>query len=115
MANFPLSPFREVDRLLFVSGQIGQQNGKLVSDSVEDQTVQAVANIAAILSQSNLSLKNVVDVTAFLVDQNDYDAFNVVYAKEFGEPYPARTTVTVKSLPLGAKIELKAVAVKNIT
>lgn len=97
---------------MFVSGQLGQQNVRLVSDSLEVQTLQAIANIADILKQHDLDLSNVMDVTAFLVDQTDYAAFNEVYAKSFAQPYPTRTTVTVRSLPLDAKVELKVVAAK---
>ncbi len=102
MPNFPLSQFKQVGDLIFISGQVGQKEGKLVSESLEDQVIQAVANIAEILKQNGLGLENVIDVTAFLVNQ--------VYAKQFTEPYPTRTTVTVKSLPLNAKVELKAIA-----
>lgn len=113
MANFPLSPFRQVGNLLFISGQIGQKNGQLVSENVEDQVTQAVSNIVDILKQNGLDLKSVADVTVFLTEQNNYAAFNETYAKCFAEPYPSRTTVTVKSLPLGAKVELKVVATKD--
>jgi 2-iminobutanoate/2-iminopropanoate deaminase len=110
MPNFPLSSFRKIGNTLYISGQIGQQNGELISEDIEDQVAQAVANIKAILEQNNLALSSVIDVTAFLVDQNDYAAFNDAYEKSFSEPYPSRTTVTVKSLPLHAKVELKAIA-----
>ncbi len=113
MTNFPLSSSRNAGDVLFVSGQIGQQNGQLVSDKFEDQVNQAINNIKVILEQNKMDLKNVVDVTVFLVDSDDYSSFNEVYAKNFSEPYPARTTVTVKSLPLGAKVELKAIASKK--
>lgn len=112
MTNYPLSPFKQVGNLLFISGQIGQKDGQLVSDSLEKQVTQAIANITAILQQNSMELKNVIDVMAFLVEQSDYVAFNEVYSKAFAEPYPTRTTVTVKSLPLGAKVELKAIASK---
>lgn len=112
MSNFPLSPFKKAGDIIFISGQVGQIEGKLVSESLEDQIIQAVANIAEILKQNSLGLENVIDVTAFLVNQEDYALFNQVYAKQFTDPYPTRTTVTVKSLPLGAKVELKAIASK---
>ena len=100
--------------MLYISGQIGQKNGQLVSDDFRHQMAQTVENIKSILDQNGMDLKHVVDVTAFLVDQGDYEIFNEVYAKAFSKPYPTRTTVTVKSLPLNAKVELKAVASKNL-
>lgn len=113
MAKLPYSPFKQVGNLLFISGQVGQKDGQLVSDNLEEQVKQAIANITAILQQNGLEIKDVIDVMAFLVDQNDYVVFNEVYSKAFAEPYPTRTTVTVKSLPLGAKVELKAIATKQ--
>lgn len=114
MANYPLSPFRKIGNTIYVSGQVGQKDGQLVSENIEEQTAQAIANVAGILKQNGLELKDVADVTAFITDQGDYDKFNEVYGKHFQEPYPARTTVTVKSLPLNAKVELKAVASKEL-
>jgi 2-iminobutanoate/2-iminopropanoate deaminase len=108
--TYPLSPFKKVGNLLFISGQIGQKDGKLVSDDLKEQINQTVQNIKNILEQNNLNIKDVVDVTVFLVDQDDYADLNDEYAKLFEQPYPTRTTVTVKSLPLNAKIEIKAIA-----
>lgn len=112
MANFPLSSFRQVGNIYFISGQIGQKDGQLVSENIEEQINRAVENISEILKQNELELKNIVDVTAFITEQSDYSKFNEVYGKCFQEPYPARTTVTVKSLPLNAKVELKVIASK---
>lgn len=113
MQTYPLSASKKIGGLLFVSGQIGQKDGQLVSDDLEQQIVQTVTNIKDILEQNELSLENIVDITAFLIDQNDYVIFNDIYAKLISEPYPTRTTVTVKSLPLNAKVELKVVAFKQ--
>lgn len=113
MAKFPLSSFKAVGGLLFISGQIGQKDGTLVSEDLEQQIIQAIANIREILNQNNLNLKNIVDVTAFLIDENDYTPFNEVYKNSLEEPYPTRTTVTVRALPLGARVELKAVAMRD--
>ena len=111
MSSLPFSPFKSRKfNFYFWAGWAKRR--KLVSESLENQVIQAVANIAEILKQNNLGLENVVDVTAFLVNQEDYALFNQVYTKQFSEPYPTRTTVTVKSLPLGAKVELKAIASK---
>ena len=114
MANFPLSPFRQTGNIFYVSGQIGQKDGELVSDNIAEQTAQAIENIAEILKQNNLSLADIMDMTAFITDQNDYSAFNEAYRKSLPEPFPSRTTVTVTSLPLMAKVELKAVAFKQL-
>lgn len=72
MNTFPLSPFRKADRTLYISGQIGQKNGQLVSESVSEQTFQSIENIVEILKQNELDLSHVIDVTAFITDQSDY-------------------------------------------
>jgi len=113
MPNFPLSSFRQAGNTFYISGQIGQKEGKLVSEDIKEQTKRAIENIAAILEQNGLSLADIVDMTAFIVDQADYDAFNEAYRESLQDPFPARTTVTVKSLPLNAKVELKAIAIKQ--
>ena len=112
MANLPFSSFRQVGNIYFIAGQIGLKDGRLVSDDFKEQTAQAVANLAEILRQNGMTIENIVDVTVFITEQVDLPAFNEVYAKEFKEPYPARAAVTVKALPFGAKMELKAIAVK---
>lgn len=110
MSKFPLSLSRQVVNTFYISGQIGQKDGKLVSSEIAEQTRQAIENIKNILKDSGLELSNVADVTAFLIDYSDYDAFNEAYRNGFQEPFPTRTTVFVKSLPLDARVELKAVA-----
>ena len=112
MSTFPLSPSKRAGNLLFVSGQIGQQDGRLVSRDLEQQVVQTVNNIKKILEQNELTIKDVVDATVFLIDQKDYDALNKAYKKVFQEPYPTRTVITIKSLPLAAKVEIKVIAAK---
>ena len=106
----PFSPTRIVGNLVFVSGQVGQKDGKVVSEDFREQMTQATSNVADLLSAHNLSFANIIDVTAFLVTQEDYVSFNEIYLQYFKDPFPTRTTVTVKSLPLGAKIELKVIA-----
>lgn len=112
MANIPLSASKIVGDFLFVSGQVGQQNGKIVSENMKEQTAKAINNLESVLKDNGVSLGDVVDVTVFLVDQADYGDFNEAYSSLFKEPYPTRTTVTVQSLPLGAKVEIKAIASK---
>ena len=108
--SLPFSPLRISGLHVFLSGQVGIKDGKLVSNDIREQTVQAIENVVSVLKANSLALEDVMDVTAFLVSQDDYDIFNEVYVEHFKEPFPTRTTVTVKSLPLGAKVELKVIA-----
>src|SRR5690242_1820922 len=108
--TLPFSPFRQSGNLLFLSGQVGQGAGKIVSSDFGAQFEKTISNITSILEQKGLGVNNIIDVTAFLTDQSDYAVFNELYPKYFNEPFPTRTTVTVKSLPLGARVELKVIA-----
>ena len=112
MPNFPLSSYRKVGETIFLSGQIGQQNGQLVSDNIKDQFNQTVENIKNILQGIGMGVEQIVDVQAFLIFEGDYELFNQLYSSAFLEPYPTRTTVFVRSLPLNAKVELKVIAAK---
>ena len=104
------SSTRTEGNFIFLSGQIGIKNGVLVSENIKEQVVQSVENITALLKKHNLPPDSVIDVVAFLIDQEDYQPFNEIYGELFKEPFPTRTTVTVKSLPLGAKVEFKVIA-----
>ena len=102
--------------LLFVSGQlpIDPQTGKFVSDDVKEQTRQVFDNIGAILQSAGLGYENIVKATVYLVDMNDFAAMNEVYASFFARDFPARAAFQVVKLPLGAKVEIEAIAVKSI-
>ena len=108
--TLPFSLYRKAGGLLFCAGQVGSTTGDLLADGIKAQTIQAAANIATVLALAGLSLDDVVDVVAFLTNQEDYDAFNEAYERCFKPPYPTRTCVTVKSLPIGALVELRAIA-----
>jgi len=110
LRKLPFSSTREVGQLLFLSGQIGLQEGRLVTGGIWEETKQAISNVSLVLEKKGLALSNVVDVTVFLVEQGDYAAFNKAYSSAFPSPYPTRTCVTVKSLPFGACVELKVIA-----
>mmetsp|Transcript_5582 Transcript_5582/g.6032 ORF Transcript_5582/g.6032 Transcript_5582/m.6032 type:complete len:139 (+) Transcript_5582:22-438(+) len=99
-------------KLLFTAGQIGldPSTSKLVSEDVVEQAEQAIKNLEAVLVSGKSSLNNVLKATLFLVDMGDFAKVNELYAKKFKEPFPARSTVAVKQLPLGAKFEIEAIA-----
>lgn len=110
----PVGPFSHaihVGGLIFLSGQVGQDpaTGQLVEGGVVRQAEQAFANVAAVLEAAGRSFADVVRVGVFLTDMTDFAALNAVYAAHFAQPYPARTTVAVAALPLGAAIEIDLV------
>lgn len=103
--------------LLYLSGQtpIDTATGELVSGDVAAQTATAFANLAAVLRAAGGSLDDVVKVNVYLVDMADFAEVNRAYAEQFTAPYPARTTVAVAGLPLGARVEIEAVAAMPVS
>jgi 2-iminobutanoate/2-iminopropanoate deaminase len=108
----PYSHAVEAGGLLFLSGQtpIDPATGRLVSGSIGAQTDQCFENLFAVLMHRGLTADHVVSVQVFLTDMANFAAMNTAYAARFTAPYPARTTIGVASLPLGAAIEIAMVA-----
>jgi 2-iminobutanoate/2-iminopropanoate deaminase len=99
-------------RSLFLSGQtpIDPRTGQLVDGDLGAQTQQVFANLDAVLSSAGGSLADVVKLTVYLTTMDDFAEMNDMYESLLEAPYPARTTVAVAGLPLGARIEIEAVA-----
>lgn len=111
----PVGPYSQAVRAgdtLWLSGQVGLDptTGQLVEGGVEAQTARAIDNLQAVLQAAGLELRDVVEVQVYLADMGDFAAMNAVYAARFLPPEPARTTVGVAALPLGAAVEIRAVA-----
>jgi 2-iminobutanoate/2-iminopropanoate deaminase len=108
----PFSPAVRVEGFVYLSGQVGQDpaTGKIVSGGVEREVEQIFAGLAAVLDAAGLTFTDVVRVGIFLTDMASFGAVNTIYARFFHEPYPARTTVAVAALPLGAHVEIDLVA-----
>lgn len=108
----PYSQAVESGDFLFCSGQIpiDPATGKIEATDVEGQTRQVLANITALLTSQNLTLSHVVKATVFLTDMADFPKVNPLYAAAFGDHKPARSTVQVAALPLGALIEIEVTA-----
>lgn len=99
-------------KLLFTSGQLPMTpEGELIVDDIERAARRALANVEAVLDAGGAALADVVKVTIYLADMNDFAAVNAVYAEIFREPFPARSCIEVARLPLDAPIEIEAVAV----
>ena len=109
----PVGPFSQAIHsgdLIFFSGQVGlTADGKLVDGGVAAEARQVFANLAAVLDAAGKSFADVVRVGVFLTDMGDFAAINADYARHFSEPYPARTTIAVAALPLGARVEIDMV------
>src|SRR5262245_49932940 len=108
----PFSPAVRTGDFVYLSGTVGQDpaTGKLVEGDITRQTEQLLANVGAVLEAAGKKFNDVVRVGVYLTDMKDFQAMNAVYARHFDKPYPARTTIGVKELPLGAKVEMDLVA-----
>lgn len=109
----PYSQAIRAGGLVFTAGQIAMDpaTGRLVGGDIQAQTRRVLLNLQAVLEAAGTTLANVVKITVFLKDMGDFAAMNAVYAEFFAERPPARSAVQVAALPLGADIEIEAVAV----
>lgn len=98
--------------MLYLSGQIGllPEESKLVDDSLAGQAGQVMHNLSAVLAAGGSSLKDIIKVTIYLTDMADFPELNKLYAGWLGEHRPARATVAVAALPLGARVEMDVIA-----
>ena len=108
----PYSHAVEAGDMVFLSGQtpLDSATGKLVEGDIAAQTEQCFKNLFAVLAAAGLSEADVVKANVFLTDMGNFAAMNQVYATKFSAPYPARSTVAVAGLPLGAQVEIELIA-----
>ena len=109
----PYSQGKIVGEFIFTSGQIAlTPNGEFIDGDIVAQTRQVLENLSAILKEADSSLAKVVKTNVFLADMGDFGAMNEIYAEYFGDNKPARSTVTVKTLPKNAKVEIECIAIR---
>jgi len=110
----PYSQAVEANGILFISGQIpiNPATGKLVEADITIQTEQVLENIGAILDEAGYGYSDIVKCTCLLSDMANFKAMNEVYSRYFTSEQPARAAFGVVSLPLGALIEIEAIAIK---
>jgi len=108
----PYSQAVVVGGMVYTAGQIPLVPGtmQMVEGDVAAQTLQVFANLKAVLQAAGSSLDRVVKATVFLTDMADFPAMNEVYAREFGDHRPARSTVAVRTLPKNARVEIDLIA-----
>ena len=115
-APAPIGPYSQavsIDGLVFCSGQIAidPAAGKLIDGDVAAQTRQVMRNIEAVLAAAGATFADVVKTTIFLLDMADFAIVNPIYGERFANSVaPARSTVAVAMLPLGARVEIEAIA-----
>jgi reactive intermediate/imine deaminase len=115
-APAPVGPYSQavvVDGVVYASGQIplDPATGEMVGGEIEAQTERVIANLRAVLEAAGSSLERVIRTSVYLTDLSLFPRVNRVYAEHFvGEPLPARSTIGVAALPLGAGVEIDAIA-----
>ena len=109
----PYSQAIVANGLVFTAGQIplDPETMKLVDGDISAQTERVLQNLAAVLAGAGSGFDQVIKTTCFLADLNDFAAFNAVYGRFLGNNPPARSTVQVAKLPMGALVEVECVAV----
>jgi 2-iminobutanoate/2-iminopropanoate deaminase len=108
----PYSQAVRVGNFIYTAGQIPlvPETGKLVEGDIKAQTRQAMQNLSRVLEAAGSSFGNVVKTTIFVINMADFAKINEVYGSFFTDAPPARSTVAVAALPLGAGVEIEAVA-----
>ncbi len=108
----PYSQAIRIGDLVFTAGQVplDPATGTIDATTIEDQTRQALSNVKAVLEAAGSGLDRAVKLTVFMTDLGDFAAMNGVYAGFFPSDPPARSAVQVTALPLGAQIEIEAIA-----
>ncbi|HWR11681.1 MAG TPA: RidA family protein [Rectinemataceae bacterium] len=111
----PYSQGVKVDDFLFISGQlpIDPATGALVQNDISIQTRRALDNLKAVVEACDLHMPDIVKVTVYLMDMDDFNSMNEVYKEFFTIDYPARIAVQVARLPKNALVEIDAIAVKQ--
>jgi len=107
----PIGPYSQAivaGKLVWASGQVGLDpgTGELVAGGVADQTRQALKNLAAVMAGAGTGLEHALKATVYLADMDDFAEMNAVYGEFFPSVPPARSTVAVKGLPKGARVEI---------
>ncbi|HOW44168.1 MAG TPA: Rid family detoxifying hydrolase [Candidatus Aminicenantes bacterium] len=110
-----LGPYSQAVRwgnLLFVSGQVGidPASGQLVEGGIEAQARQVFRNLEAVLAAAGINFRRVLKATVLLKDMAHFKTVNAIYAEFVPPPFPARAAFAVKDLPLGAEVEIEAIA-----
>ena len=111
----PYSPAMAFHKMLFVSGQgsVDAKTGEIVDGDVLEQMKVTMENVRIILESAGSSLKNVLKVTVYLADMNDFGRMNELYKDYFGPTFPARTTIEAGRLPMDIKIEIDVIAYRD--
>lgn len=117
-APAPIGPYNQavlVGNMLYTSGQIAinPTTNELVLENIETETKQVMENLKAVLEAAEMTFENVIKVSIFISDMNNFSKINTIYGAYFNEATaPARETVQVACLPKNVNVEISAIAVR---
>ena len=110
----PYSQAVIVGNFVFTSGNIHlTPEGKFLEGTIEEKTHQVMKNLKVVLEAAGVTFTDVVKTTIFVINMDDYAKLNEVYSSYMSDPFPARETVSVQALPMGATLEISMIAVKS--
>lgn len=117
-APHPKGPYSQAviyDGILYISGQgpFDPQTGTIIRGTIEEETRLTLNSVKAIVEEAGFSMEDVIKVTCYLADLNDFEKFNKVYAEFFPKDPPARSTLQAARLPADMKVELDAIVAKR--
>ncbi|MEJ6548491.1 Rid family hydrolase [Corynebacterium sp. USCH3] len=114
-SSAPFSHLTTHNGITYTAGIIGQdrRTGELVSDDVGEQCSLMMDNLGVLLTENGLAWSQIARTTVYLTSYDDFGAINEEYSRWFTEPYPARTTLQVAALPLGASVQIDAIVVAD--
>ena len=119
-APSPIGPYSQAisaacGELVFTAGMVGNDpaTGQMVEGGIAAETERALDNLAAVMAAAGLSFSDVARTTIYLVDLGEFPVMNTIYARRMGDHRPARSTVGVAALPLGARVEIDMLAVRR--
>jgi 2-iminobutanoate/2-iminopropanoate deaminase len=117
-APAPIGPYNQavlVGNILYTSGQIAINplNNELVLENIESETKQVMENLKAVLEAAEMTFENVIKVSIFISDMNNFSKINSIYSAYFNEATaPARETVQVAGLPKNVNVEISVIAIR---
>ena len=111
----PIASYSQAVRagdLVFVSGcvELDPSTGELLSETIEDATTQSLKNVRKVLKAAGLDLNNIVKVSVYMTNTDDFKGMNYAYSEIMPQPYPAREAFFVKGLPMCARVEISVIA-----
>jgi len=113
----PIGPYSQAvisGDMVFISGVVGRDpaSGNMITSGIKSETQQAMQNLKSILTAAGIDFSHVMKTTIFLTDLKNFSEMNEVYGSYFTGEFPARETVQVSALPLGANVEISMIAMK---